>query len=318
MKRLLSLFIFLALLAVSLPAASQTANAAAYYNYGNQLYAAKDYAKAVSYYKYATQLDPTNAAAFQGLGNAYYQSGDKSNALAAYQQAKTLNPSNTQLDPVINYLQTQVSATPPMPATTTEGNSQLSNKNADKKLDVDVHAGFGLGTNSGYGFGFGGGAGAFYMLDKSLGLGADAGFYTFGLGSASGSSGGTTVSVSASQSFFEIAACGKYVMEGDSLRPFLFGGVGIADAISSVSGSASGSVTGSGSESSSEVDPLIVLGGGFNIPAGQNMDFFARVKVSIVMVPGVAVTNAYSGGTTTVGGGTVMYIPVEGGLAFNM
>lgn len=53
------------------------------------------------------------------------------------------------------------------------------------------------------------------------------------------------------------------------------------------------------------------------------MDFFARVKVSIVMVPGVPVTTGYNSATgtyttTNEGGGTLMYIPVEGGLAFNM
>ena len=111
MKRLLSFAFFLAMAFSSLPVAAQTPNAAAYVNYGNQLYAAKDYAKAISYYKYAAKLDPNNASAFQGLGNAYYMSGQKSEALSAYQQAKSLNPSNAQLDPMIASLQSQVGYT---------------------------------------------------------------------------------------------------------------------------------------------------------------------------------------------------------------
>jgi len=319
MKRLLSLAFFCALVSTSLPAAAQTANAAAYLNAGSQFYAAKDYAKAASYYKYATQLDPANADGFYRLGNAYYLLGQKPEALAAYQQAKNLNPNLTQVDPYIKYLQTQVSSASPLTSSATTGNNPVASKaSADKKLQITVNAGAAVGTNTGYGVGFGGGAGALYLLDRNLGLGVDAGFYTFGLGSSSGSGGGVTISSSASASFLELAACGKYIMDGDNIHPFLFGGVGIADCISSQSASASGSINASASASSSQMNPLIVLGGGLGFPAGQNMDFFARVKVSIIMVPGTPVTINGSGATTNVGGGTLMYIPVEAGLAFNM
>jgi hypothetical protein len=150
------------------------------------------------------------------------------------------------------------------------------------------------------------------LLDKNLALGVMTGFYTFSQGS-SASYGGTTATASASINFLEGLASVRYRFDGTSLKPFLVGGAGVALMMQSVSAS---SGTTSVSASASQMNPMIAIGGGVEIPGGSNMSFFGQAKYSMVFVPGV--TQTIGGTTVTTGGGTSSYIPVEVGINFSL
>lgn len=320
MKRLIFLGMFLLCAGSSF---AQTADQ--YITAGNQSYAAKDYPKAVQYYQAAAQMNPNSAAAFQGLGNSQYLLGQNSDALASYQKALALNPNNTQLSSFVETLKAKVAAAPaassvavPTPAPGAAGSTNAGGSASTFELDVNA----GLGFDGGQ-IGFGGGLGGFVPLDKSFSIGAMAGFYTFSV-SASGStsSGGVTYSGSGSSSinFIEGMGAVKYRFDGTNMKPYVFAGIGISDVMQSVSGggSSSGGGSGSGTGSSSAVDPLLAIGGGVEFNAGNKMNIFAQLKESIVIVPGVTVTNPLTGASVSVGGGTASYTVVEGGLNFDM
>lgn len=254
MKRLLAVAFILMIFVIQIPLSAQTPNAAAYLNYGNQLYAAKDYTKAITYYKYATTLDPSNTAAFQGLGNCYYYLGQKPEALAAYQRAKTLNPSLTQLDPVIQYLQTQVNSNPANPSLPTSNFSAVGGATGgEKKTELDIMIGgalplsgsdllpSSLGTGmtlpslaGGFGIGFGGGLGVYFPMGSNLSIGVNGAVYAYGANfnySAPlyGENEGVTETIN--QTNIEIAAAVKYRLGeggGNQTQPYLLGGLGFA------------------------------------------------------------------------------------------
>jgi hypothetical protein len=346
MKRFLVVAAFLFLLIPYLPLTAQTPNAAAYLNYGNQLYAAKDYAKAVSYYKYATTLDPTNAAAFQGLGNSYYQLGQKPEALAAYQQCKTLNPSNTQLDPVIQYLQSQTaSSVPGSPASTAAAGIGMNYKNArgysnGKFIEIEPFLSGGVGggvalpaadsepaTTVSYGTGFGGGAAGYYLLDPHFGIGLKLAYLSFGGGPSSGvtyNNSGYNFSVSSSMSMdvMEIAPSIKYAFDGNQLKPYLTASLGFAMLSSSSTNtfnpgnlpsylvSEVQSLYQTGSTSATDTDPMVEIGVGGEYSLGQDMSLFLQIEYSMIFDSGTS-----NGKTETA---TFSYIPITAGLNFDL
>ncbi len=344
MKRLLVVAAFLFLLLPNIPLTAQTPNAAAYLNYGNQLYAAKDYTKAVSYYKYATTLDPNNAAAFQGLGSSYYQLGQKPEALAAYQQAKALNPSNTQLDSVIQYLQTQVgssSNTPPLPGNAAAAGTGLNYKKtsgytAGKYIEIEPYLGVGVGssysesiasgpsTSISYGTGIGGGVVGYYLLDPHLAIGLKLAYLNFNGPSAAAtySYGAYYYSISSTNSFglIEIAPSIKYKFDGDTIRPYLTASVGfgmlsnsstdtfnsgnLPSYIVSYVQSLEGSTSASGSQT--HTDPMVEIGVGAEYALGPDMSLFLQAEYSMLF-------DSSSSDNISVSG-SFSYLPITAGV----
>jgi len=317
MKRLSFLGMFLLLVGFAGSGFAQTANQ--YIEAGNQYYASKDYAKAVQYYQAAAQMDPNSAAAWQGLGNSQYSQGQNADALASYQKALAINPNNTQLSTFVDSLKAKVAAAPasssvavPTPAQSTAASPAASSSSAGK-FELDVNAGVAFATGI---TGFGGGLGGYIPLGTDFSIGAMAGFYTFSEG-ASASNAYASASASASINFLEVMAAAKYRINANGFHPYLFGGVGIADVMTSASETVSGGgSSASASASDSAIDPMVCIGGGVEFPMGNNMNFFAQGKYSVVFVPGVTVDTGY--GTVTAGGGTSTYLPLEVGLDFNM
>lgn len=298
-----------------------------YMQAGNAALAAKNYDQAIAYYQAVVNANPNNAGAYQGLGNCYYFKGDQATALSNYQKALNLNPNNPQLSQFVQTLQAKVGATGSSPAATTPAASTspaggaAAGSSAASKFELDINAGLALDSST---IGFGGGVGVYFPLSKSFFIGADASFYTFSTGqsgTASGDGVTETASASSSADFIEGVARVKYVFDVPNLKPYVFAGAGIADAISSYSASAgSGGVTVGGSSSTSQIDPLIVAGGGIAFPAGKGMDIAVQLKESIIIVPGQTESETIDGitETETVSGGTASYTTLEAGLDFNL
>ncbi|HEY5037676.1 MAG TPA: tetratricopeptide repeat protein, partial [bacterium] len=290
----LSLSLFLAVMGTTV---AQAVTADQYVAAGNQNYTAKDYAKAVQYYQAAIQMNPNSAAAYQGLGNSNYQLGNKSAALTAYEKAITLNPSNTQLSAFVQSMKNQgvvdTAAAGSTPASSTVPNpaASYSNSPAVGKFELAPHAGIAYSTSTGYGIGFGGGLSGYFPSGGGLAFGGTAAFYTFGGPSYVYS--GTTISQSFSN--IEVLAALKYRLGTGSVRPYLVAGGGLS--LLSVTSSANIAGYGGASGSTSTTNPMIQGGGGIEFPAGASMNVFVEGKASIVIG----------------NGGTVTYLPIEGG-----
>jgi hypothetical protein len=194
--------------------------------------------------------------------------------LASYQKALDINPNNPQLSSFVKTLQQQVGASPALPTNSAASPAASSPVSAsESKFEIDIHAGVGMGGN-GVGLGLGGGINGFVPLGGNLFLGGMLSYFTFPI------TGSTS-----SESFIEALVGGKYCFSGDSLKPYLVGGVGMSNV----------SIIGF-----SEMDPMISIGGGVEIPAGPGMNLFAQARYSIVMATG----------------GSATYLPIEAGVAF--
>lgn len=269
----------------------------AYYQAGNTLYGQKNYDQAIRYYQAAVQVNPQMWQADQGLGNCYYAKGDKATALASYQKALDINPNNPQLAGFVQSLRSQVTTSSATSTGAAVAPAGQTSTGTSKNLELDFGAGAGLASNvsfdglSGdFGFGFGGKARGLFLISPDLGLGGTLGFYTF-----SKSYPGSTTSITTSS--LEITGSAKYKFDAGGIKPYLIGGLGISMLSA-----------GSGSGSASETDPIIQVGGGAEIPGGNDMSFFAEVKYDMILGGG------QNGGPSA----TYSYIPVEVGVAFGL
>jgi len=317
-----------------------------YYNAGNSFYAQKNYDQAIRYYQAAAQMNPQLWQAYQGEGNCYYAKGDKASALTNYQKALSINPSNPQLSSFTQTLQAQVGSNPQMPTNSgpvAQRTSPSAISNAPK-FELDVLAGgsfvvsapslsagssgVSTGVSGGYGIGLGGGIGGYYPIGPNFAIGGNVAYYTYSANYSSnysfGSiSEGTTETVN--QSNIEILAAAKYHFEGKDMRPYLLGGLGVADVSNSgsvttvVSGS-SGLNSGSTFPSTSSISPMIQIGGGVEVPAGKDMNFFAEAKLGFIFAGGTSqsVTEYGIPVTQTSPGYTFIELPVNVGLDFNL
>lgn len=301
--------------------ASAQDQSAQYMQAGNTAYMGRNYDAAISDYLSATQSNPNYWQAYQGLGNCYYAKGDYSTALTNYQKALDLNPNNPQLSNFVQSLRAKVSTAPA--ASNNSVPSPGASTAATSKFELDVNAGLALVDSE---IGFGGGLSGYIPLDRHFFLGASAAFYTASeseSGSASGYGVTETASVSGSANIIEGLARVKYVFDGDSMRPYGFAGIGIADISASASGGATetgGGGSASETASGSAIDPMLALGGGLAFSAGKDMDITVQLKESLIFIGGTTVT-ASGGGVNeseTVGGGTESYTTLEGGLDFNL
>ncbi len=318
-----------------------------YYNAGNNFYSQQNYDQAIRYYQYATQLNPNLWQAYQGLGNCYYAKGDKTTALTDYQKALAINPNNAQLSSFAQSLQAQAGSAPqsanngPVAQTSSPAATPGS-----PKFELDVLAGgaFVLGGESpagnaegvtvglggGYGIGLGGGVGAYFPLIPDLSIGANIAYYTYGATytyeypSGYGISGGITESASSSN--LEIVAAAKYHLQGNpNLKPYLLGGLGMANVTSS--GSVTEVLTGLVNENEGEklpsissFCPMVQIGGGVEIPAGKDMNFFAEGKFNFIFVGSATQSVTVDGvtGNSTYAGYTFIEFPINVGLDFNL
>ena len=282
-----------------------------YYQAGNTTYSQKNYDLAIRYYQAAAQLNPQMWQAYQGMGNCYYAKGDKASALTNYQKSLAINPNNTQLSPFVQSLQAQVGSTGTTTPADQNANPAASNASPAvggpaKNFELEVGLGAGLASNvstqgvgTDFGFGFGGRARVLYLLpDGHLGLGGTLGFYTFSKGL--GSYGGQTVNENTSS--LEISGTVKYRFDGTNLKPYGVACLGIA------SNSTNQSAGSQSSPSVSQTSPMIQIGGGAEFAAGNDMSIFGEVKYVMILVSG----------QNGAPGGTLSYIPLEAGLAFNL
>ncbi len=328
-KKLIVLAIFSLGGAVSAFAQDQSS---AFLQAANSAYAERNYDQAIGDYLQALQGNPNSWQAYQGLGNSYYGKGDYANALANYQKSLDLNPGNTAISQFLPSVRAKAGSAP------AASNVSVPRPNASMgpsdKFELDLDGALAFSTGAGYGLGFGGGAAGYVPMDKNIMIGGSAAYYTFSYNAtASENSGGETVTAggSSSASSIEFLVSGKYLLEGDKIKPYLIGGVGASIFSYSVGG---GGSAGNGSEgvtetvksSSSGVDPVLSIGGGLKMPAGPNMDVFAQAKLDLVISLSGASTsiNGNNGGQTVSGtenvggGGTFSYIPFEVGVDFNL
>jgi tetratricopeptide (TPR) repeat protein len=292
-------------------------DAAQYLTAANQLYGAKDYAKAVQYYQATTQINPNSVEAYQGLGNSYYAQGNNAEALKAYEKALQLNPGNTQLSSFVNTLRVQTRAGSSAFSYGTNPYTPASHGVA-KTIELNPMAALALGTKEGYGIGFGGGVNGGYILNPNISIIASVAYITFS-SSQSGGAMGMTVTSSSSMASLEFLAGAKYRIGDSQTKPYVIGGAGVADLMSSSSGSSgAGGITMSMDTSASEIDPLLTIGGGVEFPMGNDMNLFAQARYAIAIIPEKTVTQEIMGYTFTfkVPGSTFSYIPVEVGLNF--
>lgn len=334
-----------------------------YYNAGNSFYSQKDYDKAISYYHYATQLNPDLWQAYQGLGNSYYAKGDKSTALASYQKSLALHPDNPQLTPFVQSLQAQLGSAPPSissseasPESQPESTPAPTHPGTANPIELDILPGGNLilsatnpvpnslvssyvpsGLKGGYGAGFGGGSDIYFPISRNFSIGANTAFYAYGANYHATSSGVTygysyteSVSETVSQSNLEVLAAAKYRFDGQNLQPYLLGGVGFSLVSYSGSVSVQATISGySGTEgfpvlSGSQLCPMALVGGGIQFPAGNNMNFFAEIKLGIVLIGSTTQTvNGSYGGYTYNGqyqtaSSTLLELPINAGLNFDL
>ena len=295
LKTLVAVLLFLA--GLTSTASAQTATAAQYMQAGNTAYGSKNYDQAIQYYQAATTLDPNYGPAYQGLGNCYYFKGDNASALKNYEKALSFDPNNASLNSFVQSLRAKVGSAPAAPAGSMTASpaaaaysSTAATAGSPSKFELGLNAGVAVASNV---TGFGGGANGFMMLDKNFGLGAMVNFYTFGQ-----SASGYGASASASTNFIEILAGVKYKFDGNGFRPYIFGGVGIADIMETETVTYLGV---SQSVSASEMDPMIQIGGGAEFSMGPGMNFFVQGKYSDVLS---TVSNSYE--------------PIEGGINFSL
>ncbi len=339
-----ALMLFVTAFGLTGPSAAQD-QSASYYNAGNTFYSQQNYDQAIRYYQYATQLNPNLWQAYQGLGNCYYAKGDKATALTDYQKALAINPNNPQVTSFVQSLQAQAG---PAPQSSNNGpvaqTASLSTTSGNPKFELDILAGgsFVLSGESpaanaegvtvslagGYGIGLGGGVGAYYALGPDLSIGANFAYYaysatyTYEFPSLEGISGGVTESASSSN--LEMVAAAKYHLHGNpNLKPYLLGGLGMANVTSS--GSVTEVVSGIGGEgeklpSVSSFCPMVQIGGGIEIPAGKDMNFLAEGKFNFIFVGSTSQSVTASGvtGNQTYAGYTFIEFPINVGLDFNL
>lgn len=103
MKKLLLTF----LLAIGLATAAQASapQAVQYYQYGVQLYNAKQYDQALKYFAASLKLDNRQATVYQAVGNCYYAKGDRANATRYYKYSLQMNPGNASLQQFVARLE---------------------------------------------------------------------------------------------------------------------------------------------------------------------------------------------------------------------
>lgn len=102
MKKLL--LSFLLALGLATAAKASVPQAVQYYQYGVQLYNAKQYDQALKYFAGSLKLDNRQATVYQAVGNCYYAKGDRANASRYYKYALQLNPGNAALQAFVTRL----------------------------------------------------------------------------------------------------------------------------------------------------------------------------------------------------------------------
>ncbi len=294
-----------------------------YYQAGNTFYAQKNYDQATRYYDAAIQINPNQWQAYQGLGNCHYAKGDKTGSLSYYQKSLSLHRDNPALASFVQSLRTAIAQAQ------TPADSQYSKTEKEKILrtaagisdahfEINPSIGAALELDgAGSGLGFGLGCGGFYMFDSQFGIGGLVHLYVFGSSYSSTSSyttdsftqGTETTTTTESVSSLEIVPSLKYKFEGKTFRPYLITGLGLTllSAKSSTSYNYQNGAPYYGSSlnyagSGSTIDPIVEGGGGLEFNLDREMSLFVEARFDVVLG----------------GYGTATYLPIEGGLNFDL
>jgi hypothetical protein len=317
------LFVFLLFLASACLSAAQD-KSMPYYEAGNKLYSQKNYDRAVQYYNAAIQFNPNLWQAFQGLGNCSYVKGDKAQALSNYQKCLSLHPDNPGLSSFVKSLRVEIENAQ---ASSNEGYSpseirkifRTASGISDQHFEIcpSIGTAIEMGEYGDTGFGIGGGC--FYMLDSEFGIGALTHLYLFGSSDITTSDyetqnrtlGNETMTTSESHTSLELVPAIKYKFDGDGIRPYLIGGLGVALITSTLSysyvyqngpPSLSNGIDTNSIYSGSGIFPILVGGGGLEFSLDHDMSLFAEVRADIIIGDR----------------GSATYIPVESGLNFTL
>jgi hypothetical protein len=110
---------------------------------------------------------------------------------------------------------------------------------------------------------------------------------------------------------------GKYCLDGNRVRPYFLGGVGIAAIESSVTFVVPN--TGFPATTPTQVSPMFALGAGLKFPLNKGLNLFIQDKNSVVIVPETTITFPSSPPVTrSITASTQVYTVYELGLDFEI
>lgn len=263
----------------------------------NQAYNSRNYIEAEQLYQAAIQSDPNNALAYQGLGNCELAQGEKNKAIADYKKSLSIKPDNTQLSAYVQKLESQPSTDSDTATTRTHRgggnfNYQYNGPEWDSSLGTAFGpAGAGLGEDSTY----------YFMNNNTFGLGIAGNFYLFGLSSSS------------LTYYAEELLQFRVTLGEGSIRPFILAGGGLNEIFSFNSSAYNSSF-------SDVTDPMVTVGGGVHFCLTQYLRLYLQARASIVFLnnTGLNYSEEFGLGQSVASGGTLVYVPVQAGLAFSL
>jgi tetratricopeptide (TPR) repeat protein len=285
---------------------------AVYVQEGNKCYAVKNYDQAIVYYDAAAQVNPNNWQIYQSIGNCYYAKGWIQEALTSYQKALKFNPDNPQLSKFAKSLQARVDKLKKEAA-------QIPVYTGNRRKVFELRPGWGLAIdpNSGYDLGLGGVLSCFYVPQENTGIGLILQGYAFENTSApvttyltqSLTQGNETITTKSSTANLELLLGLKYKLEAEEVKPYLVGGIGIADLMqrtvttySYQNGNPYNGPSPPSLSSGSSLLAAVLIGGGIDIPADKDLNLYVEVIINVV----------------TDFNASAQYIPVEAGLSFGL
>ena len=204
--------------------------------------------------------------------------------------------------------------------------------NTSPGMELDLNGGLGLsggslvdpiyndGAPSGGQVGLGGGIGGFFYLDPNFSMGLIAGYYNFSQSNREyiPNSNPTTYGSNGTMSIIECMVAGKYCFDGNRVRPYFLGGIGIAAIESTVTFIAPN--TGFPASIPAQVSPMFALGAGLKFPLNKGLNLFIQDKSSIVIVPETTIsfTQTTPSVTRSISASTQVYSVYELGLDFEI
>lgn len=198
-------------------------------------------------------------------------------------------------------------------------------------MELDLNGGLGLsgaslmnpsyndGEPTGGQVGFGGSIGGFFYLDHNFSIGLIAGYYNFSQQNRETipNANPTTYGSNGTINIIECMVAGKYCFDGNRVRPYFLGGVGIAAIESSVTFIDPG--TGTPATTPTQASPMFALGVGLKFPLNKGLNLFIQDKSSVVIVPETTITFPQTPPVTrSISASTQVYSVYELGLDFKI
>jgi opacity protein-like surface antigen len=198
-------------------------------------------------------------------------------------------------------------------------------------MELDLSGGLGLsgaslmnpsyndGSPTGGQVGFGGGLGGFFYLDNNFSTGLIAGYYNFSQKNTEyiPNANPTTYGSYGTMNIIECMVAGKYCFDGNRIRPYLLGGVGIAAIESSVTFIVASA--GTPASTPTQVSPMFAIGAGLKFPLNKGLNLFIQDKNSVVIVPETTITFSQSPPVTrSISASTQVYSVYDLGVDFEI